>query len=49
MAIYFSTFISGFQGDVNGLVKDMVKDTVILKLLDGLIMYEICVGGYPVM
>jgi len=40
MAAYFSTFISGFQDAVNGLIKDMVKDAVILMLLDGLIIYE---------
>jgi len=40
MPVYFSTFISGFQDAVNYLVKDLIKDVVVLKILDGLILYE---------
>jgi len=40
MPVYFSTFISGFQDAVNYLVKDMIKDITVIKLLDGLILYE---------
>ena len=40
MPVYFSTFISGFQDAVNYLVKDLIKDVAVLKILDGLILYE---------
>lgn len=40
MAVYFSTFISGFQDAVNYLIKDMIKDVTILEIFDGLVLYE---------